>query len=311
MKFNKKLIFFMITFLTPSLLILIMGVSKANTVRDILSGACMLLPTIGVIVGNLINKDKYVTKKIYLIYLIYLVTFGILLILLTFSNKENSETMSAIFNSVIVLASALFFLANTTEFNSEAKWDKCVVYILIYVVLWVLSKILIQPNMENAILVLKRLPLVIISPIYILPIFLLCVGEEYGWRFFLQPLLQKRFGKKMGVLILGIIWGIWHFPQDSIDGNMYLTYYLLLKIIFCVCFSIYMGWVFMKTNNVYIVAFIHGLNNFLSQSLAMTGKGTSFSINVTVILTMVVYIVLFTPFLFTREYSEVTINNKI
>lgn len=59
----------MITFLTPSLLILIMGVSKANTVKEILTATCMLLPTIGVIVGNLINKDKYLNKKIYFIYL--------------------------------------------------------------------------------------------------------------------------------------------------------------------------------------------------------------------------------------------------
>lgn len=311
MKFNKKLIFFMITFLTPSLLILIMGVSKANTVKEILTATCMLLPTIGVIVGNLINKDKYLNKKIYFIYLIYLITFGIFLILLTFSNKENIETMSTVLNGVIIISSALFFVANTTEFNSEAKWDKCVVYILIYAALWIISKILTQPNMKTVIAVLERLPLIIISPIYILPIFLLCVGEEYGWRFFLQPILQKRFGKKMGVIILGVIWGIWHFPQDIIDGNMYSAYYLLPKVIFCICISIYMGWVFMKTNNVYIVAFIHGLNDFLSLSLSMTERGTIFSINVTVILTMVVYIVLFTPFLLKKEYSEVTISDKI
>ena len=39
-------------------------------------------------------------------------------------------------------------------------------------------------------------------------------GEEYGWRFFFQPLLQKRFGLKGGVLILGVLWGLWHLPLN-------------------------------------------------------------------------------------------------
>ena len=29
-------------------------------------------------------------------------------------------------------------------------------------------------------------------------------GEEYGWRYFLQPLLQKKFGLKGGVILLAV-----------------------------------------------------------------------------------------------------------
>ena len=35
-------------------------------------------------------------------------------------------------------------------------------------------------------------------------------GEEYGWRVFLQDRLLPLFGGYKGVLLLGIIWGIWH-----------------------------------------------------------------------------------------------------
>jgi membrane protease YdiL (CAAX protease family) len=36
-------------------------------------------------------------------------------------------------------------------------------------------------------------------------------GEEYGWRGFLQSELTK-LGNLKGVLLVGLIWGIWHFP---------------------------------------------------------------------------------------------------
>lgn len=37
-------------------------------------------------------------------------------------------------------------------------------------------------------------------------------GEEFGWRGFLQPLLQTRFRPLAAALILGAIWGLWHLP---------------------------------------------------------------------------------------------------
>ncbi len=33
-------------------------------------------------------------------------------------------------------------------------------------------------------------------------------GEEYGWRYFLQPRLQSRFGMRGGVLLLGVLRGL-------------------------------------------------------------------------------------------------------
>ena len=36
-------------------------------------------------------------------------------------------------------------------------------------------------------------------------------GEEYGWRGFLQDELVK-LGKRRGVLVVGLVWGLWHFP---------------------------------------------------------------------------------------------------
>jgi len=37
-------------------------------------------------------------------------------------------------------------------------------------------------------------------------------GEEPGWRGFLLPRLQTRFGGEKYIWILGLIWAVWHYP---------------------------------------------------------------------------------------------------
>jgi hypothetical protein len=41
---------------------------------------------------------------------------------------------------------------------------------------------------------------------------LISFGEEYGWRGFLQTELNK-LGRIRGTFLLGIIWGVWHWPM--------------------------------------------------------------------------------------------------
>lgn len=42
--------------------------------------------------------------------------------------------------------------------------------------------------------------------------FAVAIGEETGWRGFMLPELRKRFSPLNASLILGVIWGFWHFP---------------------------------------------------------------------------------------------------
>ncbi len=43
--------------------------------------------------------------------------------------------------------------------------------------------------------------------------------EELGWRGFALPLLQRRMAPIWATVILGIIWGIWHYPAFVIEGT--------------------------------------------------------------------------------------------
>jgi uncharacterized protein len=43
-------------------------------------------------------------------------------------------------------------------------------------------------------------------------IFVLVIGEEIGWRSFLQPRLRRRLNLAVAGLVVGVIWTLWHLP---------------------------------------------------------------------------------------------------
>ncbi len=85
-------------------------------------------------------------------------------------------------------------------------------------------------------------------------------GEEYGWRGYLQSQLI-RLGKKRGVLLLGLIWGAWHwpviwmghnYPGHPVEGTILMT-------IFMVLLAFVIGHAVLKTGSVWLAAFMHGI----------------------------------------------------
>jgi len=43
--------------------------------------------------------------------------------------------------------------------------------------------------------------------------------EEFGWRGFALPLLQRKFTPMRAGLIIGALWGLWHFPAFLLSGT--------------------------------------------------------------------------------------------
>lgn len=103
-------------------------------------------------------------------------------------------------------------------------------------------------------------------PLSFLLSFIAFFGEEYGWRYYLQPLLQKKFGLRGGVLVLGLVWGLWHLPLDFFfyvtpDKGVIQT---TAQIITCVSLGIFLAYVYGKTQNIWVPVVIHFLNNNLA-----------------------------------------------
>ena len=88
-------------------------------------------------------------------------------------------------------------------------------------------------------------------------------GEEYGWRFYLQDRLFPLLGGYKGVLVLGIIWGLWHgviivlghnYPGYPILGNVLMTLY-------CIVLGIIFSYAVLKTGSIWIAVILHLINN--------------------------------------------------
>jgi len=59
-------------------------------------------------------------------------------------------------------------------------------------------------------------------PLFILPFFMvdfIANGEEIGWRGYILPRLQAKYGALTSALVLGVIWGFWHLPKYLTHWN--------------------------------------------------------------------------------------------
>jgi membrane protease YdiL (CAAX protease family) len=91
-------------------------------------------------------------------------------------------------------------------------------------------------------------------------------GEEFGWRGYLLPKLIPLGGRK-AVLIIGLIWGVWHWPVILMGYNYGLDYFgapflgPLMMVWFTLILSALLGWVTVKANSVWPAVIGHGALN--------------------------------------------------
>ncbi|MBI5294150.1 MAG: CPBP family intramembrane metalloprotease [Chloroflexi bacterium] len=87
-------------------------------------------------------------------------------------------------------------------------------------------------------------------------------GEEYGWRGFLQSELIK-LGRVRGVFLLGVIWGIWHWPMIWMGYNYPGQPVLgsLMMVAYCIVLAYFLAYAVFKSKGVWTAAYLHALNN--------------------------------------------------
>ena len=95
--------------------------------------------------------------------------------------------------------------------------------------------------------------------------FILFFGEEFGWRYFMQPRMQSLYGKRAGVIVLGAVWGIWHAPLCfTLYSPQTPIHCIIGHVSSCVAFGIFFAYVYMKTENLWAPILIHLVNNCIS-----------------------------------------------
>ena len=105
-------------------------------------------------------------------------------------------------------------------------------------------------------------------PIYIFPIYLLLMifigggQEEIGWRGYILPFLEKKYGLIIGSLILGIIWAIWHIPLWFIPGTTQAYMNFIAFTFMTIGYSYIFSWIREISNNkLFSGLFVHGIAN--------------------------------------------------
>lgn len=193
----------------------------------------------------------------------------------------------------------------------KGKDGKSLLYVLLFLLFYLLRLFLggLIEGMLPDIVVMFKDPLLYITILTLIPLFFLSFsaffGEEYGWRFFFQPLLQKRFGLKGGVLILGVLWGVWHLPLN-------IFYYspdtavisVLIQIITCVSLGIFFGYAFMKTNNIWVPVAMHYINNNMIGVMSGTADIGGQVYRWVDVLLMILLNLMFILFIFSKVYKE-------
>jgi membrane protease YdiL (CAAX protease family) len=82
--------------------------------------------------------------------------------------------------------------------------------------------------------------------------------EEFGWRGLALPLLQRSFTPFWASLILGVIWGTWHFPAFLLSGTQQSNWAFAPFFLGCIALSIIATALFNASQgSILLAAFFH------------------------------------------------------
>ena len=114
------------------------------------------------------------------------------------------------------------------------------------------------------------------------------LAEEIGWRGFALPRMQERFGALGASLLLGLLWGLWHFhPLNFPFYKDWMLWFLLMTI----CASVIYTWVYNHTDgSILLAALFHASTNFSEYIVPISPINTGVGITADFIVLRVVYL---------------------
>ena len=239
--------------------------------------AQMMIPAVGVILVTLRTTDKeQLPKTFYKFYLVmaFLCLLGAIGSVLIKGELFGGSLLDTIvmFGSVV---GSMLLLSEEREKREAAglmgaNWKLSMVLLVTFIMLYFLRMLIIFSidGRQGAFFEIIAQPKIWATCILYAGLFCITFipyfGEEYGWRYFLQPLFMKRFGKRIGVLLVGIIWGLWHAPLDFfyyVDNLSMGWMSLISHLGTCTCIGIFFSYAYLKTRNIWVPVILHFINN--------------------------------------------------
>ena len=237
---KKRLIIFVVLVMALGwgffLSIPLMGITYGEGLSIALLTGAMLTPTLSNLLTRLITKEGF--KNMYL----------------RPNFKGNIKKYLVVYfgpTMLLFLSGAFYFLIFPQQFDSQ---------------LTTLQSVTQQTTTltPSSLLLISVLQVIIIGPVInIIP----TLGEELGWRGYLQPKLCQVVSDRAALVITGVIWGVWHLPV-IIMGHNYGTDYIgypwlgiLAMILFCVSLGVIEGYATIKLKSAVPAAMIHSMVN--------------------------------------------------
>ncbi len=126
---------------------------------------------------------------------------------------------------------------------------------------------------DGKILVIGAFPIILMM--FLRQVLTSGIGEEPGWRGYLQPYLQSRYDINKSIWILGVLWAVWHYPftiyytLSGLSGvpliGIVITIVMALlgQTISLVGISYIYAWVYNNTKSVLLAILFHALTNLM------------------------------------------------
>jgi membrane protease YdiL (CAAX protease family) len=93
-------------------------------------------------------------------------------------------------------------------------------------------------------------------------------GEESGWRGYLSPVAEERFGIIKGSLIVSLLWSFWHAPIWFLDSGyrgIVLVRYIIAFVTCITSLGVVMGLCYHSCRNLLVPICMHFTFNFLGE----------------------------------------------
>ena len=154
-------------------------------------------------------------------------------------------------------------------FSARLNIRLLVVITLIQIFIFISCTFMVSLQRGIAEINLLDLSLSIIFPALFFTLIQGATGEETGWRGYLLPAFEKKFGIVKGSFIVSLLWSFWHAPiwfLSSGYSGMDLLKYIMVFVICITSLGFVIGICYYWCRNLLIPIFIHFTFNFLGET---------------------------------------------
>ncbi len=137
-------------------------------------------------------------------------------------------------------------------------------------------------------------PISIVYMLINLPLFIIGGGlEEIGWRGYLQPKLEEKKGYLFSVIIVGLIWSVWHLPLWLVKGTIQSSLSFITYTFLAIILSFTLTTIFKYTKSIVLCVVSHAwFNGCVGLAVYLNSEGfINLNINWKVIVVFVVELI--------------------